>query len=78
MKNILALLSVAFGACTCAERSWYGVDHDTACPCYYTKAARYELENVKELIALCRNDIFTDAPEYATRVTQIRNILSTL
>jgi hypothetical protein len=27
-------------ACSCGSRSWYGDDHDTACPLYYKTDAR--------------------------------------
>ena len=42
------------------------------------RKAKRELADLKELVALCRDDVFTDAPEYAERVTRIKNILAVL
>jgi hypothetical protein len=42
------------------------------------RKAKRELELLTELAALCREDILTDAPEYAERVTRAKNIVGAL
>ena len=35
-------------ACSCASRSWYGQDHDTACPLTYVKDAEAAIRELEE------------------------------
>jgi hypothetical protein len=42
------------------------------------RKATQELANLTELVSLCRNDVFTDAWEYAQVVTRIKNILAVI